>query len=289
MLIKEILSFAPRQVRRRAGYSISKVLVVASFLLVCSWTSTAYADTFISQSYTTTSALPQDSIVSLQNDSTNQVVAAENDNADNILGVIVNPTNASLSLSSSNANQDQVATSGTLDVLLSDINGSVSKGDFITASPISGVGMKATGNVRVVGVAQSDLNSSNGTKQTYTDKSGHKQSVLIGELPVLVNVSYFYKQPDKTLIPSAIQSIADALAGKSVSTVPILISSGIFLVTLIAVVSIIYSMIHSSIISVGRNPMSQSAIYRDLVQLSALVLVIIAGSFISIYLVLTKL
>jgi len=289
MLIKEKYPLTPQRVRHRGSYYVARLLAGMSLFLFCSWTNAAYADTFISQSYTTTGTLPQDSIVSLQNDSTNQVVAAENNNADNILGVIVNPTNASLSLSSSNANQVQVATSGTLDVLLSDINGPVSKGDFITASPISGVGMKATGNVRVVGVAQSNLTNTNGTKQTYTDKSGHKQSVLIGELPVLVNVSYFYKQPDKTLIPSAVQSIADALAGKSVSTVPILISSGIFIVTLIAVESIIYSMIHSSIISVGRNPMSQSAIYRDLVQLSALVLVVIAGSFVSIYLVLTKL
>jgi hypothetical protein len=249
----------------------------------------AHADTFISQSYTSTDSLPLDSIVSLQNNASDQVVAANSQNSDNTLGIVVNADNSSLSLSTSASNQVQVATSGTLQVFVSDINGSIASGDFITASPISGVGMKATGNARVVGIAQSPLNSSDGSKQSYTDKAGQKETVLLGEVPVLVNVSYFYKQPDKTIIPSAVQNIADALAGKNVSAAPVLISAGIFIVTLMVVVSIIYSMIRSSIISVGRNPMSQSAIYRDLIQLSALVLVILVGAFVAIYLVLTKL
>ncbi len=62
----------------------------------------------------------------------------------------------------------------------------------------------------------------------------------------------------------------------------------LFLVTLIVVVSIIYSMIHSSIISVGRNPMSQAAVYRNVIQLSILIVIILAVSVSSIYLVLRK-
>jgi hypothetical protein len=82
--------------------------------------------------------------------------------------------------------------------------------------------------------------------------------------------------------------VANALAGKTVNTTPIIISAVIFIVTLAVVVSIIYSMIRSSIISVGRNPMSQSAVYRDVIQLSALVLGILAVSVISIYFILTR-
>jgi hypothetical protein len=78
-------------------------------------------------------------------------------------------------------------------------------------------------------------------------------------------------------VPAAIQNMANALAGKSVSTLPILISLAIFIVTIIVVVSIVFAMVRSSIISVGRNPMSQSAIYRDIIQLSALVLAILAS------------
>jgi hypothetical protein len=101
-------------------------------------------------------------------------------------------------------------------------------------------------------------------------------------------VAYFYKQPDKTIIPQALQNVANALAGKKVNALPILISVGIFFIMLIIVVSIIYSLIHSSIISVGRNPMSQAAVYRNVIQLSGLVIVIIGVSVGAIYMVLTR-
>jgi hypothetical protein len=242
--------------------------------------------TSISQGYSTTDKLSLGSIVSLQANSSDQVVAASTDNADSLLGVVISADSSLLSLSSDEGNQVQIATSGTVPVLVSDINGPIARGDHVTASPISGVGMKATGNVRVIGIAQGAME--NAGKQTYTDKDGSKHSVMIGQTPLLVNVAYYFKEPDKTLVPSALQNIANSLAGKNVSTTPILISAAIFLVMIIVVSSMIYSMIKSSIISVGRNPMAQSAVYRDLLQMSALVLVILVVGFSSIYLVLTK-
>lgn len=246
------------------------------------------ASTYISQSYSTSETIPVGSIVSLQKNATDQVIASANTSVDNLIGVAVNAGNSLLSVTTGQANQVQVATSGTLPVIVSDINGAIKRGDQITASPINGVGMKATSNVRVVGIAQGDLNESSGSKQTYTDASGAKQSILIGEIPILVNVSYFFKEPDKTLIPTSLQNMANALAGRSVSSLPIIISGAIFLITIIVVVSIVFSMVRSSIISVGRNPMSQSAIYRDVIQLSVLVVVILAVGMASIYLVLTR-
>lgn len=246
-----------------------------------------HAVTPISQSYTSTDQLAVGSVVSLKSNTSDQVIAASSTTSDSLLGVVINANSSLLSLSNDQANQVQIATSGTEQVLVSDINGSIKRGDHITASPISGVGMKATDNVRIIGIAQSDLTAS--TKQTYKDKSGQEHSVNVGTMPVLINVSYFFKQPDKTIIPGALQNVANALAGKNVSTAPILIAGAIFLIMLIVVSSIIYSMIRSSIISVGRNPMSQSAIYRDLIQLSALVIGILAVGLIAIYLVLTRL
>lgn len=243
--------------------------------------------TTISQGYSTSGSLSLGAIVSLQKDTADRVVPASSSNVDNLFGVVIESESSLLSVSNGQPNQVQVATTGTVPVLVSDINGTVARGDHITASPLAGVGMKANGNVRVIGVAQSDMGP--GKKHTYKDKDGKEYTVNLGEVPALINVAYFFKEPEKTIVPSAIQNVANSLAGKPVSTLPVLVSAGIFLVTLIVVVSIIYSMIHSSIISVGRNPMSQSAIYRDLIQLSALVLTILAVSLIAIYFVLTKL
>lgn len=277
--------------RRAPGYSSLRFIplcLIGVILLALAMPVYAGATTVISQSYSASDELSLGSIVSLEDNYSDQVIAATSSNTENLLGVVIDAGDSLLSLTSSKGDQVQVATSGTVQVLVSDINGAVSSGDNITASPISGVGMKATTNAKIIGIAQGDLNTNSGSQQTYTDKNGDKHTVLMGQIPLLVSVSSYFKEPDKTLVPQAIQNLANALAGRQVSTLPILISSAIFIVTLIVVVSIIYSMIRSSIISVGRNPMSQSAIYRDLIQLSALVLVILSVSMMSIYLVLTR-
>lgn len=262
--------------------------LAASALLTLLVSAAAGALTPVTAGYVTKDNPPLGALVALQKDSSDQVAVASTDNVNNLLGVVVAQDNSPLSLTTANANQIQVASSGVAQVLVSDINGKVYAGDQITASPIKGVGMKATTNTKVVGVAQGNLSNANSSRQTVTDKSGKKKEVEIAQIPVLVSVSYFFKQPDKTLIPPAIQNIANALAGKTVNSLPILISLAIFIVTLIIVVSIIYAMIHSSIISVGRNPMSQAAIYRNLIQLSVLVLGILAVSVIAIYMTLVK-
>lgn len=266
--------------------------VLLLFLLICVVINSTLifshvgATSTISQGYSADEQLPVGSIVSLATNTSDKVELSNSSNSDNILGVVINKEGSLLSLSNGTGTQVQVVTSGTVSILVSNINGSISRGDHITSSPVTGVGMKATGNVRVIGIAQGDFTE--GSKQIYTDDEGVERTIYVGTIPLLVSVSYYFKEPDKTLIPSAIQNIANALAGRSVSALPIVISSIIFLVMIIIVASIVFSMVRSSIISVGRNPMSQSAIYRDLVQLSALVLVILAVGIAAIYLVLTR-
>lgn len=276
---------------RPAFGSLRLLLATGAFAALASlaYCLPAGAMTLISQGFLTKDKLSLGSIVSLQSNSSDQVNAATSNNVESILGVVISDGNSLLSLSRGEASQIQVATSGIVQVLVSDINGEINQGDQITASPINGVGMKATDSIKVIGIAQGNLKDGRGSKQTIKDKDGKEQSVMLGEVPVLVNVSYYFKQPEKTIIPSTIQNVANALAGKSVKPLPIIISLSIFLVALIIVSSIIYSMIRSSIISVGRNPMAQSAVYRNVIQLSALVLAILGVSVVSIYMVLTRL
>jgi hypothetical protein len=250
---------------------------------------TVAANTLISQDFTSDQPIPAGSIVSLQKNSSDSIDVATLASSSNILGVAIGSNSSQVSLTSTYKNQVQVATSGVEQVLISDMNGNIAVGDAIAASPVNGVGMKATSNTKVVGIAQDSFPNTTSTKQSYSDKSGQKHSINLGQVPALINVTYFYKQPDKTLIPSAVQNIANALAGKSVSSLPILISIGIFIVSLIVVVSIIYALIRSSIISVGRNPMSQAAVYRNVIQLSTLVIIILAVASFAIYLILTRL
>lgn len=246
----------------------------------------AHAVTTISQGYSTSTNIAVGSLVSLTDNSTDGVVLATSKNVSNLFGVVVNSGSSILTLDTGNKAEVQVATGGVLPTLVSNCNGDISAGDPITASPIEGVGMKATTNIKIVGIAQGKVT---GTKKQSIDKNiCSAESVTLGQVGVLVGVSYHYREPEKTIIPATLQNIANTIAGKSVNTLPVIISAAIFLVTVIVVVAIIYSMIRSSIISVGRNPMAQSAVYRDVIQLSALVLAILGVGMIAIYLVLTR-
>lgn len=271
--------------RERRGVWLSLCATVVSLVAA----PFAMALTSVSEGYNGDSKLPLASIVSLKKDSVRDIELTATGNVDNMLGVVIPPENSLLSLTNGSATQTQVASSGEVQVLVSDINGSVKRGDHITASPLSGVGMKTTTNARVLGIAQGDMPDGDTSKQTYKDASGTEHTVKIGTVPVQINISYYFKEPDKTLVPSALQNVANSLAGKEVSTMPILISVAIFTVMIVVVASIIYSLIKNSIISVGRNPLSQSAVYRGVIQLSALVLAILGVGVVAIYLVLTRL
>lgn len=272
--------------KRRYWYS-AKLWLAGILFLSLNLAPLAGAMTSISQGYATTETLSLGSIVSLKNNSADHVIATSTDTASNMLGVTISDGNSILTYVNGTESQVQVATSGIVSVLVSDVNGEIGQGDAITASPIKGVGMKATANSKVIGISQgTPINSD--TKQDYTDDFGAKKQITLGQVDVLINVAYYYKQAEKTIVPAAIQNVANALAGKQVSTMPILVSAGIFIVMMIVTASIIYSLIKNSIISVGRNPMAQSAVWRDVIQLSLLILAILTVGFISIYLILTR-
>jgi len=268
-------------------FRIGLLLFLVFFLAINAFSSLVMADPVITQGYNTTQTIPAEAIVSIKKGTNNYVEESNPANADSLVGVVIDNNNAQVSLTTG-SNQVQVATSGVNQVLVSNINGSISSGSEITASPINGVGMLATENAEIIGTAQANFPNPTASKQ-IVNNNGVKQTVSIGNIPVLISVGYFTKQPTKTLIPPAIQNLANALAGKTVQALPIIVSAAIFVITLIVVVSIIYSLVRSSIISVGRNPMAQSAVYRNVIQLSALVVGIIIVAMFAIFMVLTRL
>ena len=242
--------------------------------------------TYIAESYTSEEALPMSAIVSLKENSSDSVIATNTGNVDTMIGVVIDRSDASISVSNGKDKQVQVAKNGTLQVLVSDINGTVEQGDYVTGSPINGVGMRATGSTKVIGIAQNSL--TNGVAQKIKGNDGVEQNVKVGTVTILVSVSGYIEKSENSFIPRPVQEIANTLAGRTVSALPILLSLGVFLVTLIVVTIIIYSMVRNGIISVGRNPLSSSAIYRNVIQLSVLVLGILVGAGVIIYFILTR-
>jgi hypothetical protein len=125
----------------------------------------AHASTLISESYLSKDVLVPGTIVSLKKNSSDTVEPASTASSAYILGVIIDNANSQLSISTDKSNQVHVATNGVEPVLVSDINGSIGVGDPITSSPIKGVGMKATENVKIVGVAQEAFPNGSASKK----------------------------------------------------------------------------------------------------------------------------
>lgn len=250
--------------------------------------SLALADAVISVAYSSSQPLAAGTLVSL-NKETNGVEPATIKNVDNLLGAVVVPDSSLLNFEATGSQAVQVTTSGTTQVAVCDINGPILPGDAITASPIAGVGMKATTNVKVIGVAQAQLKGSVGAKQqTLKDQAGQQHNVTLGTVPVDINVAYYFKTQDKSLIPAAIQNLANTVAGREVAPLPIIMSAAIIMVAVVCISVLISSAVRSSIISVGRNPLSQAAVYRNLLQVSGLILGILAGSVAAVFMILTK-
>src|SRR5882757_8634946 len=112
----------------------------------------------ISQGYKTKSTnISKGALLSLVSSSSTTVEPANSSNATNLLGVAADKP--LIELSGSSESSTQVVVGGSTDVLVSTINGAVKAGDKITASPVSGIGMKAVEAAQVIGTAQASLDS----------------------------------------------------------------------------------------------------------------------------------
>ena len=241
----------------------------------------------ISQGYETqnTNVVP-DALVSLTSQDTVDLATVHN--VYELVGIIGKQPLVELSNSASSS-QVQVITQGTAPTVVSDINGAINAGAKITASPIDGVGMKATLSGQIVGTAQASLSSVPTHTETITNIHGQQESVKVGVIPVEVSVAYFSipSTGSKTKLEAQLQDIAGDLIGKSVSLTRAFLALFVLVVGFVGVGLIIYSSVRSSIISIGRNPLSQGAINHSLLEVGLVVLGILLVMVITIYLILT--
>lgn len=220
-------------------------------------------------------------LVSVKEGSLRSVELATTNSADRLVGIVDENPFVAISNEGRGA---QVVLSGTTRVLASDINGVIKSGDKITISPIAGVGMRATADSQVVGTAQSDF-AATATK-SVADKDGKQHEVKIGHVEVQVGIAY-YQAPGSNFLPPFIQNAANSLAGRPVSLIRVLICSILLLLGFITVSILVYTSVRSAMTSIGRNPLAARAIRKGLYQVGFVSLVVVGGTLIASYLVLS--
>ncbi|HSX02927.1 MAG TPA: hypothetical protein VLI05_06490 [Candidatus Saccharimonadia bacterium] len=246
----------------------------------------------LSQAYATTASIPDGSLVALDTKSAGSVVVADLTNAGRLFGVTAPPSSALVSLGGSNSSgQVQVITTGTANALVTTSGGDIHVGDAIAVSPIAGVGQKASGKVRIIGTAQSDFSAATpgAAKRTITTATGSQQEVAIGQIPLVVAVATYNQDTSQAYtVPSWLQNFSNALAGKNVSPVRIIIAGLILLISLVSVSVLLYAAVRNSIISIGRNPLSRGSVLRGLLQVTLIAFGILGLAAGAMFLVITR-
>lgn len=227
------------------------------------------------------------SLVNIAKDNPNFVELSDAEHADHLVGVVSSKSLIELS-DGADTTGVQVVTSGTTLALVSDLNGKVTTGDKITASPVAGVGMKVIESAVVVGTAQASLDSVQLETREITDKSGKKQQVKIGLIPVQVSVAFYSQDTQESpFVPPFLQNLANNVTGRNVSPIRVLVAALILLLLFLSTTVLLYSSVRSSIISIGRNPLSESAVRKSLFQVGITIFAVFIFAIAIVYLVLT--
>lgn len=218
----------------------------------------------ISRSYQGSGDIVNGSVVSLDPKRSDYVQPANTTNGPRLLGVAVASDDSLLAVDSTPGDV-QVATSGSASVLVSDLGGDIKVGDQISVSPFNGVGMKAAVGSRVLGLAQTtfDKNVTGASRRTVTDKSGKQSQISVGFARVTIAVGGNANDPAYENL-NDLQRFARSITGRTVSTPRIIISLVVVAVSLLALITLVYASIYSSIISIGRNPLAKYAVFRTL-------------------------
>ena len=251
---------------------------VTGLLILLSLTPVGAASANLSRSYQASESIKNGSLVSIDPKQADYVQLANTSNAERLVGVALASDDSLLAVDAADG-KIQVANSGTVDVLVSTLGGTIGVGDEIGVSPFSGVGMKATIGSRVIGLAQTkfDNGSEGAIDQTVTDKNDKTSQVKVGYVRLSIAISTESNAGSTQL--NSLQRVTHDLTGRTVSTLRIILSLVVAATSLLILITLIYAAIYGSIVSIGRNPLAKYAVFRTLttVIVIALITAVTAG------------
>jgi len=246
----------------------------------------------VTQSYNADSSVQLGMIVKLKDKDSKTVTPVSSGEISDMLGVVIPSDDATIVLTPQTTTTQQVlvATSGRYSVLVSNQNGPIKTGDFITVSSVAGIGMKADeSQLEVIGKAASGFSGTANVIGTVKlkDSLGHTNSVALGRVDLDMRITHnplFQKTAD--YVPGFLAKAATAVANKPVSVARIYLGMALLFVSSIIAGEMLYSGIRSGMIAVGRNPLSKKSIIRSLIETVIAGLIVFAVGIFAVYLLL---
>jgi hypothetical protein len=251
-------------------------LAILLFLPLITIVGNASADT-IAKTFASNQTISPGYVVAISKADTTRVELATEKELSRIYGVAVDPSDSSVTLQSANG-KVVVVTSGSYNLLVSLSGGVVKAGDYLSLSPTDGISAKASDSQEyIVGRALSDFNGTTGVISGNGDNA-------VGRIAAQVSPGKNPLSKSEPTVPGPLLKVANSLAGKPVSAERVYTALGIFLVSLAVAASLIYVGVRSSMISIGRNPLSKHSIMRGLMQVVFAAALVFSAGLLGVYL-----
>lgn len=244
----------------------------------------------VTQGYGSDAVLQRGMIVGLKKDDLRKVEPINSDQYERLHGVVIG-ANESAVLLGRDDEKVYVANGGRFTVMVSDQNGDINPGDYVSVSAVSGIGMKAGDHDPVVvGKALETFKSSDNNQIIGTAKvkntSGAEQQIRIGYVLVDVAIGKNPLLKSDNNLPDSLRRASEIIAGKPVSPIRVYLSLVILAASAMIAGSLIYSAVRSSLIAIGRNPLSRKSIIRGLFQVVIIGLMVFISGIFGVYLLL---
>lgn len=244
----------------------------------------------VTQGYGSDDLLQRGMIVGLKEDNLRKVELINSDDYELLHGVVIGANDSAILL----GNEDEkvyVASGGRFPVIVSSQNGSINVGDYVAISALDGIGMKSSpADPVIVGKAIEGFDASNKDHIISTaqvkDSNGDVSTLAIGLVTVDVSIGKNPNLQSNNYLPTFISNASEYIAGKPVSPARVYMSILILIMATALSGSLIYSAVRSSVISIGRNPLSRKSIMRGLLQVIIIGIIVFLSGVFGVYLLL---
>ena len=245
----------------------------------------------VTQGYQSDTPLQNGLMVRLSEKGSNKIEPLTSAQQTDLLGVVVAPNEAPVSLASGAESQVYVATFGQYTTLVSDQNGPIKVGDFITISSLDGVGMKADNRQTVVlgkALKAFDGRAAAESSTTLVDSKGVKKTANLGRIPVDISVAHnpLYQPENQNGVPRWLARAVQIVTNKPVGAVRIYASLAALVAAVVIAGTLLFGGVRTSMTAVGRNPLAKHAIMRNLLQVVLIALIIVMIGLLAVYLLL---
>lgn len=255
----------------------TKILPLGLLALGVLSASSVAADTLV-RGYSSKITLEPGIVVALGSNP-NEVIIAPAGDLKKMYGVVIDPTESPVSLSS-DTQKTFVATSGKHGVLVTNQKGSIKTGDFVSLSLVDGIAAKATKDQGfILGRALEPFDGKNKVISTVA-------GVTVGRITVDVSPRGNPLQKSSAAIPEPLKRVSESIAGNPVGTVKIYIALVVLLASATIAGILITVGVRSGIVSIGRNPLSRKSIMRGLTQAVLMAILIFIVGLLGVYLLL---